>query len=176
MSFSSQLQLLSTTWSLIKNSPRVFAGRAYKRKPDKIFLSCAEPPCNNLCISFSRFSSSSSLSLPFYFFSSFFPRILPIFLSLFLPRYFHLLISLSPSRRSSILLSFSSFMARRWQVGLIIAQVFFKEWITRSIFTASFSLSSCLPSLSFPRFASRLRFLVHSRNKRDSEWKKQVVH
>lgn len=129
----------------------------------------------SLHLIFSFFFVVISLSL-FHFFSSFFPRILPVFLSLFLPRYFHLLVSLSPSRRSSILLSFSSFMARRWQVGLIIAQVFFKEWITRSIFTASFSLSSCLPSLSFPRFASRLRFLVHSRNKRDSEWKKQVVH
>lgn len=133
----------------------------------------------SLHLIFSFFFVVISLSPPptfYFFFSSFFPRILPVFLSLFLPRYFHLLVSLSPSRRSSILLSFSSFMARRWQVGLIIAQVFFKEWITRSIFTASFSLSSCLPSLSFPRFASRLRFLVHSRNKRDSEWKKQVVH
>lgn len=126
----------------------------------------------HLIFSFFFVVISLSLSPLLIFFSSFFPRIHPVFLSLFLPRYFHLLVSLSPSRRSSILLSFSSFMARRWQVGLIIAQVFFKEWITRSIFTASFSLSSCLPSLSFPRFASRLRFLVHSRNKRDSEWKK----
>lgn len=76
---------------------------------------------------------------------------------------------------SSILLTFSSFLTQRRQVCLIIVQVFFKEWITRSIFTASFSLSLCL-RLSFLCFASRLRFLMHSRNKRDSEWKKRVAH
>lgn len=75
-------------------------------------------------------SSPSSLSLfrllVFLFFFPIFSQ--PIFL----------LHTIVPFRHPATLL------ARRWQVGLIIVQVFFKERITRSMFTASFSFSSCL--------------------------------
>lgn len=107
MSFSSQLQLLSTTWSLIKSSSRIFAGHAYKRKPDKIFLSCAYPPCNNLYIPFLIFLCHFSLflSLLFFFVFSFFA--FSPSPSVFLPQYCRtLFFSLSPSCRSGILTRF----------------------------------------------------------------------
>lgn len=56
-------------------------------------------------------------------------------------------------------LSRSTLLTRCWQVGLIIVQVFFKERITRSMFTASFSLPSCLLARVAP--FSFLPFSLH---------------
>lgn len=129
-----------------------------KAKPDKRFASIF------LAVFFLYFSL-------FFFLSHFLLFFFVFFFSVFLYfsfRYFRtLFFSFSPSCYSRISAHFLR-LPGMTQVGLIIVQMFFKEWITRSIFTASFSLSSSLSSFSFPRFASWLCFLMHSKNKRDS--------
>lgn len=66
----------------------------------------------------------------------------------------------------------ATLLARRWQVGLIIVQVFFKERITRSMFTASFSFSSCLLYLRHFFFCSFL-FIAVAFSDAFEEWKRQ---
>lgn len=118
-----------------------------QKKTRQDFLSYVYPLCNSLCT-------------PFFFIIFLSPFLSLLFFSFFLSLYSLSLFFLpdisvlyfSASLRHAVLvflLAFSSFLERRRQVGLIIVQVFFKEWITRSIFTVSFSLSSGLSSCRF---------------------------
>lgn len=123
------------------------------------FLGHLSPSCSSLSLLSSRF-----LEILLFFFANIST---PFF-------------SVPPAFRSVILLPLVTLLAQHWQTGLIIAQVFFKKRITRSMFTASFSLSSCRPSvniasLSFPRSSSLwLHFLMHSRSERDKALRNDV--
>lgn len=117
-----------------------------QKKTRQDFLSYVYPPCNSLCTPFFVFLHHFSLSFIFF---SFFLSLYSLSL-FFLPDISVLYFSASLYHAVQVfLLAFSGFLERRRQVGLIIVQVFFKEWITRSIFTVSFSLSSGLSSCRF---------------------------
>lgn len=123
------------------------------------FSSCIRPRCNSLCVLFLVFFVV--ISHPFYFSSSFFSflRILSISVPFSSPVFLQrLTFSLSLPLSFSVILSFRYPALFLQPHGAVLAgrlnyracvQVFFKERITRSIFTASFSLSSCLPSRRF---------------------------
>lgn len=110
------------TCSLIKSSLRIPAMQAYKKN----LFNCSYPFRSNF------FFPQSPLFFLLHSFNPFpfFPLIFVHF-ALFS---FSIQIYRSPS--------LAVLLTEHWQVDLITAQVFFKERITRSMFTASFSLSS----------------------------------